>query len=163
MDMKLIDFLKLHWKPMKQDQADGFTYGLGVRVYLISEYNFSDFIPLEYISGVLKKRPELKQFKAITNRFALNNQAKKIFNRDFKFEHIVPKKFIIRYFCGSKTPEEFEKIIRENLSHAFISVEEERRLPRIAGRDTLKKALRVYKDQNIHLTPFHFDHERGTR
>jgi hypothetical protein len=76
---------------------------------------------------------------------------------------MVPKKFIIRHFCGSKTPEEFETIIRKNLSHAFISVEEERRLPRTVGRDTLEKALRVYEDKNIHLTPFHSDHERGTR
>ena len=161
--MKLIDFIRIHFNSMKQDQEDGFVYGLGVRIYLISEYNFDDFVPIEYVSDSIKSKISFQRFKSITDRFNLNKQAKKIFNGDFKFEHVIPKKYIIEKFTNCKTPEEFEKIIRENLIHAFITIEEDSRLPSYRGRESYKHALEEYNKADIKIDKFYFDNYKNNK
>jgi hypothetical protein len=155
--MKLIDYLRIHFDSMKQDQKDRHNYELGVRIYLISEYDFEDFIPIEYVSNSIKNHKNFSIFKQINSRFYLNKQAKKIFLKNFKFEHVIPKKFIIEEFYKCSNPEEFEKIIRAKLIHAFITSEEERRLPSYKGRNTIALALEEYKKAKINIERFYFD------
>jgi len=161
--MKLIDFIKIHFESMKQDQKDNFVYGLGVRIYLISEYNFDDYTPIEYVSESIKNNMNFQQFILIKNRFNLNKQAKKILDGDFKFEHLIPKKYIIEKFNQCITPDEFEKVIRENLIHAFITIEEDNRLSSFKGRNSYELALNEYKRAGIKIERFHFSLQKNEK
>jgi len=161
--MKLLEYLKIHFNSMKQDQADGRDYELGVRIYLIGEHDFDDFVPEEYVSDTIKNHENFSLFKHIEKRSLIKKTAYKLFSKNFRIEHFIPKKFIIKKFkekeCDS--PEKLEEIIRKNLILAYITRDEDKRLPRYKGRETKELSFKVYKEiAHINIEKFSFDKDK---
>jgi hypothetical protein len=147
--MKLREFLDKNWEAVKFHLSHNDKYIPGAIFYEITEFDFDDFIPITYISKELLKNKNIDVFRKLTTRNGLNKSFKKIFGKNVHLEHIVPKKYILEHWEICKDIDTFEEILRKEASICFLYKKENARLPSYLGRDTLQKALEVYKRCNM--------------
>jgi len=158
--MNLRKFLDVNWKTVKLFLSIGDYYIPGAIFYRITEMDFDDYVPKTYISKPLLLHKNYDTFKKHTTRFNLNKVLKRYFGNAAFVEHMVSKKYILKYWKECNNKNIFEEYLRNETSVCFLTKSENRILPRIKGKDNFENALITYKKCKIEIKHFNFDFEK---